>query len=350
MKKVTVLIPSAGFASIDLLDHLQSHPEGPYRIVLADVNPNLPSKYLADAFAVSPRSDEDNYLDFILNVCERENVQVILPGKSADALIFSENKDVLKSAGVSVVVSDYSAVRDAVDKAKSFEIARNLGIEVPESFEVRTVQDFEKSCVHLGFPQHPICIKPSLYPSESGRGFRILDPSVNIHHRMFWEQPSELFYVSKEAVIDAMIYENEFPPQLVMEYLPDEEYSIYCFCEKGTAVYTVINRRISLYQMSTLEAVVESNDEIKLMAEKICAAFGFDYCVNIQIKYSVDRKPKLVEINPRIAGTIMLPVMAGIDMVHFGIQKSLGKAYPKGANVKIGTRIKRELTAKYYDY
>jgi hypothetical protein len=51
-----------------------------------------------------------------------------------------------------------------------------------------------------------------------------------------------------------------------------------------------------------------------------------------------------------MAGTIMLPVRAGVDMIHFGIMKALGRQYAADCNVKYGTRIKREFTASYYEH
>jgi carbamoyl-phosphate synthase large subunit len=348
-EKITVLIPSAGFASIDLLEHLQKHKQCDYRLVLADINPDLSTRNYCDCFYVSPRTTSEDYIDFIKELCEKESIQVILPGKSADAFFFSLHVDFFRGLGVAVVVPNHESVKKAIDKGLSFQMVKELGLAVPDSIQIENESEFKEACFKLGYPRNPICIKPSKYPSESGRGFRILDPTVNVYHRMFWEQPSELYYVSYEAVVEAMKKEEKFPPLLVMEYLPGEEYSVYCFCENGKAIYTVANRRVSLLQMSTLEAVVEINDEVDFLSKKICELFSFDYCVNIQLKYSTDRKLKLIEINPRIAGTIMLPVMAGVDMVHFGIQKSLGKEYPKDRKVRIGTRIKREFIAKYYD-
>ncbi|MES2691179.1 MAG: ATP-grasp domain-containing protein [Bacteroidota bacterium] len=346
-KETCILIPSAGFASADLLEHIIHHPEARYRLVVSDMNEHIAARKTAHAFYCSPATKSDAYLPFILDVCRKEKVDVIFPGKSADAHFFATHENLFRSENIHVVLSPAQTIFDTLDKAKSIGILAKAGLTVPQSYEVDNIEQFNDAVSKLGYPDKPVCIKPSRYPSESGRGFRIIDPSVNIHHRMFWEQPSELYFVGINQVLEAMKHEQEFPPQLVMEYLPYEEYSIYCFCDGGKPVYIIPNRRISLYQMSTMEAVVDFNEEISETCRRICEAFHFEYLVNIQLKYSVDRKPKLVEINPRLAGTIMLPVMAGADLIHFAIQKALGKDYNKEAVVKNGYRITRELIAKY---
>jgi carbamoyl-phosphate synthase large subunit len=345
---VCVLIPSAGFAAADLLLHIKNHREANYKLVMSDMNEQLTTGSIADVFYKSPPTAEDSYLTFILDICEKEGVNVILPGKSADARFFATHEQLFISKNIHIILSVAESIFNTIDKARSMSLLDKAGVAVPQAYEVTTIEQFKKAASKLGFPDKPVCIKPSKYPSDSGRGFRIIDASVNIHHRMFWEPPSELFYVSLEQVTEAMKQEVSFPPQLVMEYLPFEEYSVYCFCDKGEPVYIIPNKRVSLYQMSTMEAVIDYNEEIIETCRKICEVFPFEYMINVQLKYSIDRKPKLVEINPRLAGTIMLPVMAGADLVHFAIQKAIGNTYDKNAVVQNGFRIKRELIPKYY--
>lgn len=349
MNAINILIPSAGFASHDLLRHILEHKQSHYRLILADMNESIPSRHIAHAFYQAPASTAPDYLHFILNVCEQESVNVILPGKSADARFFAENENVFKSKNIAVILSPAQTIFDTLDKAKCMSLLSKHGIAVPDYYEITSIDEFLNAAKQLGYPDKPICIKPSKYPSESGRGFRIIDASINTYHRFFWEQTSELYFVSFNQVLEAMRNEDNFPPQMVMEYLPYDEYSVYCLCEKGSLIYSIPNRRISLYQMSTLEAVVDLNEEILEVTSQICEVFAFDYLINIQLKYSVDHIPKIVEINPRMAGTIMLSVKAGVDLIHFAISKALGYSYDKCAKVQNGFRIRRELTPYYYE-
>ncbi|MCU0441491.1 MAG: ATP-grasp domain-containing protein [Bacteroidia bacterium] len=349
MSSINVLIPSAGFASTDLINHLVHHAEVKYRLVLTDMNPNLGKLYPTLKCIVAPPTKSNEYLDFMLQVCKEEQIHAILPGKSADSHFLSENREAFIAIGVSIVLSKPEVVLATLDKATAIETLAKVGISTPASYEVTNQEEFIAALQKLNYPSQPVCIKPSKYPSESGRGFRILDPSINHHKRIFWEQPSELYYLSDKEILNAMAHEISFPPLLVMEYLPHEEYSVYCLCENGKPVYIIPNKRIALYQMSTLEAIIETNIEIVEYTKKILSVFDFDYMVNVQVKLDQNRKPKLVEINPRMAGTIMLPVKAGIDMIHWSIQKALGNPYPINKTYKEGFRIKREFISNYYD-
>jgi len=347
--QINILIPSAGFASRDLLEHIVHHPKSNYRLVMTDMNPEIGTKNISSKFYTAPATADEKYLSFILDICRKETIDVVMPGKGADAKFFATHEKLFRERGIAVILSPQKTILETTDKSRTISALQKKGLSISNSIEVNSIEQFENAAHALGYPANPICIKPSKYPEGSGRGFRIIDNSLNIHRRMFWEQTSELYYVSIEQVMTAMKHEVEFPPLLVMEYLPYEEYSVYCFCDQGVPIYIVPNRRISLYQMSTLEAVVDFNEEIVELSRQICNVFHFEYMINIQLKYSLDRKPMLIEINPRLAGTIMLPVKAGVDMVHFSIQKALKRNYHKEAKAIEGFKIHRELTAYYHE-
>jgi carbamoyl-phosphate synthase large subunit len=73
--------------------------------------------------------------------------------------------------------------------------------------------------------------------------------------------------------------------------------------------------------------VVHRDDEVIRVARAINEAFEFDYNVNVQLKYSADGIPKLVEINPRVSGTICLSVEAGPNLPYLAIQQALGESF-----------------------
>ncbi len=349
MSEINILIPSAGFASRDLLEHIAYHEKGKYRLVLSDMNPEINTKTVASKFYKSPATVDEDYLPFIIDVCQKENIHIIIPGKSSDAKFFAKYDALFREKGIAIILSPPKTIMDVTDKYKVVSILQEYGLKLSNSLEVKTIKEFEEAVECFGYPGKPICIKPSKYPEGSGRGFRIIDSSKNIHKRLFWEPTSELYYVSIDQVITAMKHEIDFPPLLVMEYYPGEEYSVYCFCDSGKPIYIVPNRRIRLYQMSTLEAVVDLNQEIISLTKEICNVFNFEYIINIQLKYDLNNKPQLIEINPRLAGTVMLPVRAGVDMIHYSIQKALGENFEKHAKIVEGYRIIRELTSFYYE-
>ena len=67
---------------------------------------------------------------------------------------------------------------------------------------------------------------------------------------------------------------------------------------------------------------------------------NLDYNINIQMRYSSDGIPKMVEINPRVSGTIVLCTAAGANMPYLGVKLALGESIPP-VDPEYGTRMIR---------
>jgi carbamoylphosphate synthase large subunit len=53
--------------------------------------------------------------------------------------------------------------------------------------------------------------------------------------------------------------------------------------------------------------------------QKIVKLFNLDWVVNIQLKLSPDNKPLIYEINPRLAGSVILTKGANCDLLKYGL-------------------------------
>ena len=56
---------------------------------------------------------------------------------------------------------------------------------------------------------------------------------------------------------------------------------------------------------------------------------NLNYNVNIQIKLSKSGQPKVVEINPRMGGSIALSAAAGVNLPYFAIKLALKEKLPR---------------------
>ena len=112
---------------------------------------------------------------------------------------------------------------------------------------------------------------------------------------------------------------------LVMEYLPGDEFSTYVFADKGKMIYCISNLRQKLDRYYSFEAKIQKNKKIESMCKKIVKKLELTSNVNIQFKNSKNNLPKLIEINPRIGGTIILPSVSGINLPYLAIKQCLNE-------------------------
>jgi carbamoyl-phosphate synthase large subunit len=342
MKHRYNILITSGYNSIEIVKHFISLAKFNIKVFVIDLKINAQMASIARC-AVSPRVDDVHFKDFFIDYVKLNEIALVIPTRGDDVSFLARHKELEKSLNVKFAISLPEVIQIVSSKKKTLDFCRMNGISVPEYYEVKNHVELIESCEKLDYSNNTICIKPSDYPDGSGKGFRIIDPFVNVDRRMFWELPSQMFYVKYDHVIEAMRNEESFPPMLVMEFLPGLEYSVYCFCHEGRMIYAVPNAKLELIETNSRVAKIDMNSIILDYSRKVCELFGFEYNVNIQWKMDSTGIPKLVEINPRVAGTIMLPVKAGIDLLELTILKSLGMDEIPEYSLIDGMLIKREL-------
>jgi len=85
-EKITV--PITGSVSPGIAETIYSLRKSPenvdVRIVTCDMRDNVVGKYLADAFYVVPQAQDSGFINAVLEICEKEDVDVILPQVTSD--------------------------------------------------------------------------------------------------------------------------------------------------------------------------------------------------------------------------------------------------------------------------
>ena len=74
-------------------------------------------------------------------------------------------------------------------------------------------------------------------------------------------------------------------------------------------------------------AQVVDEADVQDYASQLVAKLKLSYVVNVQFRRDGDGKPKLMEINPRIPGTIGLTIASGGNMPYFAVKMILDEAF-----------------------
>ena len=93
-------------------------------------------------------------------------------------------------------------------------------------------------------------------------------------------------------------------------------------------IYCISNLREKLDDYHSFEASIQKNKKIEIMCKKIIKELKLTSNVHIQFKNSKNKVPKLIEINPRIGGTIILPSISGINLPYLAIKQCLNEKIP----------------------
>jgi len=334
MDHVKVLVTGAGAPGIKgtLYSLLHNWDGRKIRTIGVDMKDDVLGKYLCDAFYQVPQAGDGRFIPSLLDICEKEGVDVLLPQVTSELLPLSRHKDDFKKLGTTVALSDYEAITVANDKQRMLETVRSMGEPCPAFFSVRTRDDLGRAAAALGYP---FAVKP---PGSSGmRGFRIVHERIDQKRAFFEEKPDSSALTLGEL---NSILGDAFPELIAMEYLPGPEYSVDILSGEDDVLSVIPRRRNQVRTGITFKGSVEKREDIIGISERLTRRVGLRFAHGLQFKENASGQPMLLESNPRIQGTMVLSTIAGANVIYGAVKLALGEPLPE-FTVDWGARLLR---------
>ncbi len=234
--------------------------------------------YLAKNGYVVSACQQENYFDEILQICRKEKVSLIIPTVSEELERFAENAKMFNKKDICVAISSPESLKIANNKYETYNFFKGKPY-CPQIYNILN-------------PQFPCIVKP--YSSRGSRG---------IH---FCEDKNTLKFALQSN-------QKQFNNSLIMEYLKGDEYSVYGLSDlDGKPLLSIAIKRIKARGESTVAELI-SDHAVCRLASRIASQIGLVGPWNVQLMGSSCYK--IVEINPRIAGSASLIEASGLDYI-----------------------------------
>lgn len=352
MKKITVLLSASGsqFAP-GIIKCIKNNGEREIKVVGVDMSDDPSNIFLVDSFYRVPSTKSKNYIDSILDICQKEKVDILLPQMSAELPIYLDNLKRFEDIGTTVSMTDTPDVNIANNKLRLFEFMKVKEIPTPNFLGVHSFQEFKDGLSVIGYPNIPVVVK---IPDSSGaRGIRIIDDCKSKYDMFAYEKPSSIFVSYEEMKSILYDYEskfgkNEFPELLLMEYLPGDEYDIDLLANKGTVLYSAGRRNTEIVMSISQTSILEKNERAEKIAEQIVNTLNLDGNLGFDFKFDSNGDAQLLEINPRIDATVSIFAAGGLNLPYLRIKQLLGEKLPK-IDVNYGVHLKRRYSETFTD-
>ena len=298
MTPLRILVTASGApGSPRLLRALRENGERPVHLTGVDMRRESAGRFLCDGFALVPAGADPEYVDRLLEVVERERIDVVFPQSSAEVGPISAG---LERFGVPVLVAPAEAVRRASDKAETSRLADQLGIPQPRTIEAGDAAAFAAAAAELGYPDVDVCMKP--LEGKGTRGFRVLSAGIDRRHQLLNARPGELLPLSLEEAVEILDGGEGFPAMLVMELVEGDELAVDALCASGRTLVASAKTREAFRAGLAMEFRIIDRPDLLGYSRALVEAIGLDHLVNVQ--FLGDR---LLEINPRISTLIYQP-------------------------------------------
>jgi carbamoyl-phosphate synthase large subunit len=295
-RPLRVLVTGAGGpAAIAAMKSLRADPS--VELIAADMDPWAAGLYLVppSARTLIPPGAAPDFTDAVLARCRALGVHVVVPTVDAELRPLARARALFAAEGIGLLLAPGPALDVTLDKlALAGRCAGVVTVPKTELFG---------PAVDPAAWTYPVIVKP-----RTGSGSRGVLPVGSAAELAALERSSAL---------------------IVQEFLPGEEYSIDVLADAGGQVIASVPRlRARVDSGVSVGGRTVRDEELSSFGRAVAEATGITYVANVQCKRDPAGRPALLEVNPRMPGTLGLTIASGVDMPRLALAALRGLPLP----------------------
>ncbi len=290
MQEIRILVLGAGGnVSQGIIKALRNadFSERKLKITGACISADSVGIYMCDSGAVSPYANEDTFVPWLIEICNREQIQMVLTGVEENIMAVVSQADFFNRETDAVfIASDLDKLKIGQDKLLTCKWLSENGLHYPKYCSCDDEKGIEELISSTGFP---LIAKP-----RTGKGSRGVAKIENSEQLKPYRGKAD--YCLQECIGDET-----------------KEYTVGCYVDKQGILRGTIVMHRKLADGSTAVAQVVKEDAVQREAERICRALVPRGPLNIQMRMNENGEAVCFELNVRFSGTT--PMRA-----HFGFR------------------------------
>ncbi len=273
----------------------------------------------------------------LLGVCDRDRVDetteqvrkllktggydVVVPTVDFSACLLSKNKKEF-SAYAKIASNDWDVYEIAGDKERTMQVCMENDIPCPITvLNAKTIEDISNSGI-----RYPIAMKPRV--GYGAIGFKKLESIDDLKNTLNETGEPLDYYVFQE-----------FIPQT------DLQYECAMFMNENNEPRTSLvfskNRWFPITGGSSTLNITVSRPDIVESCTKLLQAINWRGAADIDlIQDPRDGTAKIMEINPRVSGSVKIAFVAGTDQARQMLELVFGKPVTEYKDYKVGQRLR----------
>lgn len=294
---MNVLILSAGTRN-KIVQYFKKELNGKGNVIATDCSNLAPAIYEADKFYIVPRIDADNYLDVILDICKKEEVNTLISLIDPELSLIAKNIEKFKSLGVMPISSDYEKVEMCFNKYEMYKFLTENNFKTAKSYINK--EEFYKD-LDAGKISFPVFVKPV-------KG----SASININKVTSKEELDVLWNLSDDLMIQEFMNGQEYGVDTYIDMISEEPVLIF------------LKKKIKMRAGETDKSLSIKDEKLFALVKDFVKKAGFKGIIDIDI-FEVDGEYYISEVNPRFGGGYPFAYEAGANALKMIINNLDGK-------------------------
>jgi carbamoyl-phosphate synthase large subunit len=278
------------------------------------------AELLYDSYYQIPSIHSDQWLDELISVVEKLGINYIFPAYDDVIVALSKNRDKIPAT---ILIPSHEICLLTRSKSKTYQKLKSV---------VKTPKVYKSANDVIAFP---VFLKP-----DKGQG------SFGIK------------LIKSREELQQSIQEIQSP--IISEYLPGKEYTVDCFSdrEKGL-LFSGARQRLRMRNGIAVSTQIVEGPTFNSFAQKISDELNMQGAWFFQVKEDINNELTLLEIGPRIAGSMAANRVQGINFPLLSIFEAerlplaiLKNSYPVLLDRALKNRYKKSINFEsvYIDF
>ena len=275
----------------ELMKDFRASMEEGSRIIATDNSPYAPALYFADKQYIVPRIDDPIYIETILDICKKEQINAVTTFIDPEIMLLAENRERFAEIGVEVLAPYTETAKLCFDKYEMFKYLREKGIRT-----AMTWGTFEevKAALDAGEVSFPVFVKPRTGSGSVGAR-KVLD--IETLHAAFEQDPS---LIAQELMTGEGCFDL------------DADVYVDTISHKPVAIFS--KRKISTTIGGANKTISFKDQKLFDFAQEALSKFKFNGPIDADFFYK-NGEYYLSEVNPRFGGAYLHAYGAGVDFI-----------------------------------
>lgn len=295
---MNILILSAGTRN-KIVQYFRKTLGDTGNVIATDCSEIAPAIYDADKHYIVPRMDAPGYIDVILEICMKEQINGVLSLIDSELSLLAEHEDAFRVVGTTVIGSSYDLCEMSLDKYQMYEWLTVHGYRCAKSYMDK---DAFYADVEVGKISYPVFVKPA-------RG----SASISIS-KVYDKETVDLLFSHEEGL-------------MIQEFLNGQEIGadVYIDMVSGEVVSIFTKKKLKMRAGETDKAVSFKDPVLFELIEKFVLAAGYRGQIDIDI-FDIGGSYYISEVNPRFGGGYPHAYESGSDHMKLIVENMEGKA------------------------
>lgn len=295
---MNILILAAGTRN-KIVQYFKRALDGAGIVVATDASELGPAIYEADRHYIVPHITAPGYIDIILDICKKEQINGALSLIDPELSLLAEHEEQFRAIGTTVIGSSRELCEMALDKMQMYRWLLAHGYLCARSWMDK--EAFYRA-LEAGEVSFPVFVKPY-------RG------SASLSITKVWDRETVelLFAHEKDLMIQEFLNGQEIGADVYIDLLSGEVVSIFT------------KKKLLMRAGETDKAVSFRDGELFALIERFALEAGFRGQIDIDI-FQIDGRYYISEVNPRFGGGYPHAYEAGCDHMKLILNNLRGVA------------------------